>query len=73
MIISLQLSSPWLVVLCYVSVTVLEGPEQLLSESVQAGRHRERHHSATPRPRLGLRASLDRLVILVSSEGQEAP
>ena len=55
------------------SVTVLQGPEQLLSESVQAGRHRERHHSATPRPRLGLRASLDRLVILVSSEGQEAP
>ena len=47
----------------YVSVVVLERPEQLLSESVQAGRHREGHDSAPASSRLGLRASLDSPVV----------
>ena len=59
---------------CYVSVVVLERPEQLLSESVQAGRHREGHDSAPASSRLGLRASLDSPVVsldcLASQEAQ---
>ena len=47
----------------YVSVVVLQGPEQLLSEGVQAGRDGEGDDSAPACSRLGLRTPLDRSVV----------
>ena len=47
----------------YVSVVVVEAPEQLLSEGVQAGRHREGHHAA-PTVGVSLGAPLLQLVRL---------
>ena len=47
----------------YVSVVVLQGPEQLLSEGVQAGRDGKGDDSAPACSRLGLRTPLDRSVV----------
>ena len=51
------------------SVVVVEAPEQLLSEGVQAGRHREGHHAA-PTVGVSLGAPLLQLVRLARSSLQ---
>ena len=53
----------------YVSVIVLERPEEFLSEGVQTGRHGERHHptsSSSSSSGVGVRAPLDWLEVVVA-------